>query len=319
MAKKITVAVIIFCLMGFVTISAIASTPDLSGLSYDELVSLKEQINLAIWNSAEWEEVEVPQGVYQIGVDIPAGHWTIKCADEWRYTKISWGENLSDSGEKIEWKGRYSMDNWIYNPNHKSYKKGAGITEYPCEVKDGEYMVIDGGSAVFMPYHAKQSFSFKAFSSDSSQKKTPTVTSEPSKDNINEIVDSILACKNNETERAWKLIQDNAAYMDKNQLQECLISYGKWKSYEYAETEIKSLLKSPRSFYLYDGSIGTPAKQEDGSYETKVTVKYGATNSFGGEMTDEVTVYVHFEADIDAVEVTFTKAELSAYDKWRLR
>ena len=30
---------------------------------------LKSKINLAIWNSREWQEVSVPRGVYQVGVD----------------------------------------------------------------------------------------------------------------------------------------------------------------------------------------------------------------------------------------------------------
>ena len=50
---------------------------DLSKLSYEELVELKDQINLAIWQSKEWEEVEVPQGIWEVGKDIPEGKWTI--------------------------------------------------------------------------------------------------------------------------------------------------------------------------------------------------------------------------------------------------
>ena len=43
---------------------------DLSGMSIDELVELKDRINLAIWNSQEWEEVTVPQGEWIVGEDI---------------------------------------------------------------------------------------------------------------------------------------------------------------------------------------------------------------------------------------------------------
>ncbi len=50
---------------------------DLQGLSFNELLALREQINLAIWNSNEWQCVEVPAGNYTIGIDIPAGYWTI--------------------------------------------------------------------------------------------------------------------------------------------------------------------------------------------------------------------------------------------------
>ena len=54
-----------FCILfAFVLLPvfSLADLPDLSGLSYDELVQLRDQINLAIWNSEEWEEVSVPSG-----------------------------------------------------------------------------------------------------------------------------------------------------------------------------------------------------------------------------------------------------------------
>lgn len=49
-----------------VSIPAMADV-DLTGMTYAELVALKDQINLAIWNSSEWQEVTVPQGVWKVG------------------------------------------------------------------------------------------------------------------------------------------------------------------------------------------------------------------------------------------------------------
>ena len=47
---------------------------DLSGLSYDELVALKDQINKAMWESKEWQEVTVaPRGVYEGRRGYPRG------------------------------------------------------------------------------------------------------------------------------------------------------------------------------------------------------------------------------------------------------
>lgn len=57
--------------------AALADLPDISGLSYEELVQLKDQINLAMWNSQEWQRVLVPKGIWEIGADIPEGHWTM--------------------------------------------------------------------------------------------------------------------------------------------------------------------------------------------------------------------------------------------------
>lgn len=56
---------------------ASAETIDLSGLSYDELVALRQRIDLAIMQSDEWREVTVPVGTYTVGTDIPAGDYTV--------------------------------------------------------------------------------------------------------------------------------------------------------------------------------------------------------------------------------------------------
>ena len=138
-----------------------ADTIDLSGMTYKELVALKDQINLAIWNSQEWQEVTVPQGVWKVGEDIPAGHWTVVCADGWRYTQISWGEKLDDDGESIDWSGRFSLYNYVYNPKHKYYEVDDGVTEYSFEARNGEYIIVESGSCVFMPYAGKPSLGFK--------------------------------------------------------------------------------------------------------------------------------------------------------------
>ena len=134
---------------------------DLSGMTYAELIALKNKINFAIWNSQEWQEVTVPQGVWKVGEDIPAGHWTVICADGWRNTEINWGEKLSENGESIYWSGRYSVYNTIYNPYHSWYEIGDGITEYSFEVRNGDYIVVKDGSCVFMPYVGKPNLGFK--------------------------------------------------------------------------------------------------------------------------------------------------------------
>lgn len=140
---------------------ATAETIDLSAFSYAELVALKDQINLAIWNSQEWQEVTVPKGVWKVGEDIPAGHWTVKCAPGFQRTRVDWGEHLDDAGERIQWKGRYSAVNYIHNPNHKGFDEYNNDAEYSFEVRNGEYIVISDGSCVFTPYAGKPDLGFK--------------------------------------------------------------------------------------------------------------------------------------------------------------
>lgn len=158
---------ILFALLFSVSTFASAETIDLSGLSYDELVVLKERINLAIWQSEEWQEVTVPQGVWVVGKDIPAGTWTVRCADIGRNTfrmdecYFSWGEHLTESGRSISLKGRHDIVS-IYNPNHAVYKEGL-LTEYTFTVQDGDYIVIHDAynKAIFTPYTGKPDLGFK--------------------------------------------------------------------------------------------------------------------------------------------------------------
>lgn len=152
----------LFVLMLSAVTFAHADNFDLSGLSFDELVALKDQINLAIWNSQEWQEVTVPQGVWKVGEDIPAGTWTVTCADSWRKSIISWGQYLRATGQDIDnvYGSRYDF-RVVYNPNNKNYKVGEGETSYTFTVNVGEYIVIREAPAVFTPYAGKPSLGFK--------------------------------------------------------------------------------------------------------------------------------------------------------------
>ena len=62
--KEKFITLISVCILMMLSISTVVFADiDLSGMNYDELVALKDQINRAIWNSDDWQEVEVPQGV----------------------------------------------------------------------------------------------------------------------------------------------------------------------------------------------------------------------------------------------------------------
>lgn len=67
----------VLALLLLFAVPVFADLPDLSGLSFDELIALRDQLNLAIWSSDEWQEVAVPVGIWEVGKDIPAGHWMI--------------------------------------------------------------------------------------------------------------------------------------------------------------------------------------------------------------------------------------------------
>lgn len=138
-----------------------ASAPDLSALSFDELIALRELIDMALWQTDEWQEVVVPIGVYEVGVDIPAGHWNISVPDG-EYTVLTWAKELDESGKDCEWDAKlYSTG--IMSKTFGSYDKFGD--SYPeiidLDLADGTYIIVEDGSVVFTPYTGKPDLGFK--------------------------------------------------------------------------------------------------------------------------------------------------------------
>ena len=134
--------------------SAAADPVDLSGMTFDQLVALRDQLNLAIWNSQEWQEVEVPAGIYQVGVDIPAGHWHI-AAKNYSYTQIYYFEKLNIYGTDPD-----PINGYMYF----IFLKNLGSTDdvsTDIDMKDGMYFKADSDSVIFTPYAGKPDLGFK--------------------------------------------------------------------------------------------------------------------------------------------------------------
>lgn len=74
--RRIMIFFVIVSLLFTMTV-ALAEIPDVSDLSYEELIQLQEKLSQALWASDGWNRVNVPMGNYVIGTDIPAGRWTI--------------------------------------------------------------------------------------------------------------------------------------------------------------------------------------------------------------------------------------------------
>lgn len=132
---------------------------DLSGMTYDELVALKDQINLAIWASDTWQEVEVPYGVWVVGEDIPVGKWTIKPV-QGTSANVHWGSKLDEAGTDIGFNGDIYEMEWIYDKEYRNYEVG-DPTEITWDLKEGQYFVVANGIVVFSPYSGKPSLGFK--------------------------------------------------------------------------------------------------------------------------------------------------------------
>lgn len=144
-----------------------ANAESIAEMTFDQLIELRRKINLELFSRPEWQEVTVPQGVYRVGEDIPAGTWTVKCSsahisDRYSasYCTIEWGQYLDEDGQSISWKG-YCDYAQISHPDSKYYE--GEMTEYTFTVKNGDYIIIGGSSnaAVFTTYIGKPDLGFK--------------------------------------------------------------------------------------------------------------------------------------------------------------
>lgn len=160
--KKFSLLVLVICLvLSFCSYAVAENTFDLSDMSYEELVALKDQINLAMWNCQEWQEVEVPQGVWEVGKDIPVGHWTVKCAGS-SYTHITLGTALDESGHDIDpWNSSFYHGDMIFNPNGYAFDPSSDKTSIDFDLKMGTFVIINNASAIFTPYSGKPNLGFK--------------------------------------------------------------------------------------------------------------------------------------------------------------
>ena len=140
-------------------IPACAGQIDLSGLSFEELVALRDRCQKEMMLRSEWQQVEVPQGVWRVGVDIPAGTWTIKCTAG-AYTFIEWGTALDESGHDIAYSRGRQDSALVKNPRGAITESGDRL-EYTFTVKNGDYIVIKDSSATFYPYAGQPDLGFK--------------------------------------------------------------------------------------------------------------------------------------------------------------
>lgn len=138
--------------------SAAADPIDLSGMSFDELVALRDQLNLAIWNSQEWQEVTIPAGIWIVGKDIPVGHWNIKVASETDYQFITYFNHLDSVGLGPDYSG-YFYQQQIASSDLVAY--GVGCPEsVSIDARDGWYIQCTG-AVIFTPYAGKPDLGFK--------------------------------------------------------------------------------------------------------------------------------------------------------------
>lgn len=133
--------------------------PDPYDMNLDELIQLKSEINLAAWESREWAEVTIPAGLYQVGVDIPAGQWSIR-ATVGKTVPISYGKELSPDGIHIDSDSDGYLSKTLFCPTHGLYNAStSSLTQVDLTLEDGYYFRIGRNAALFSPYDPNDTFS----------------------------------------------------------------------------------------------------------------------------------------------------------------
>lgn len=133
-----------------------------TGLSLAELAELRSQIQFAMWETDEWQEVNVPQGVYKIGDDIPAGKWTIT-AVAGQDPNVYYGDVLDGAGMEVVWSPNIYYAELLAGVSGWREQNMPGI--YPnsvtIELKNDAYFVVKSGNVVFTPSIGVPSLGFK--------------------------------------------------------------------------------------------------------------------------------------------------------------
>ena len=154
---KKMISALLFCAI-VLAIPAMAEMDlDLSSLSYYQLLTLKEQVDIALWACDEWQEVTVPAGSYIIGRDIPAGYWTITPVKD-GMAIVSWGTSLDESGTEVDWKGLYA--NSIIMAESHIFANESSVNSVSWNLTEGTALVIESSSVIFTPFTGN-SFGFK--------------------------------------------------------------------------------------------------------------------------------------------------------------
>lgn len=130
-----------------------ADTIDLSGMTYDELVELVDEAQKMIMFSDYWQEVEVPQGEYVIGEEIPEGKWVITAfptnvpiIEQFRKQTVS---NMYGTGEVEEYRSIYAEGLYGVETDHYTERNPSFVT---LELMNGDLLKIRQGTVIFTPY-----------------------------------------------------------------------------------------------------------------------------------------------------------------------
>jgi hypothetical protein len=146
MKKLVALVLVIFLSLSLPTTAVMESKGGVVPLSERQAIYLL--MLESMWQSDEWQRVEVPAGVYEIGVEIPEGEWTIS-NDDMFIVRI--GPHLNETKTEIDYQGM-KFGNLIDMDDYKN-----GLT---ANLIKGDYIYLSD-AVVFTTPIKGQGFVFK--------------------------------------------------------------------------------------------------------------------------------------------------------------
>lgn len=168
----------LFALVLFIVLPSVSCAVNLSKMSFDDLIDLRGQIELELMNRKNWQEVLVQEGIYEVGVDIPAGHYTILAADG-TMTHVKYGNKRKEDESDIHIRSTNYRDEYLYSPHMSSYNLYRDKIQTDIKMEKGSYFAVRGSACVLIPYTGKPYFEFVGDDGYTKVSATPSPTPKP--------------------------------------------------------------------------------------------------------------------------------------------
>lgn len=176
MMKKMFLSIFLSILLAMPSASCAVN---LEAMSFSDLVELRRQIELELMSRKDWKEVLVQEGIYEVGVDIPAGHYTILAADG-TFTHVKYGNRRKTDEADIHIGSTNFRDEYLYSPHMSRYDMYKDKVQADIDMETGSYFAVRSSACVLIPYTGKPYFDFAGDDGFTKVSATPSPTPSPS-------------------------------------------------------------------------------------------------------------------------------------------
>ena len=109
----------------------------------------------------EWQKVNVPVGVWEVGKDIPFGHWNITASNksEFKWGSITYCDKLDVTGKKAD--RRNSSFYWFGQVKYPGSESIVEAENIELLLTQKGYLIIEHSALIFTPYTGKPDLGFK--------------------------------------------------------------------------------------------------------------------------------------------------------------